>query len=295
MSSPATAPAPAAAAEAPQAATLNVRTDVLDVDVSLQGGDLTRADLLEYPVVKGGTEPVRLLRNQGMDNQFLLQTGLAGAGGGTTPQGYPTPPGNVHQRLHGFRLEDGVDELRVPLKWVSPEGVTVTKTFIFRRGAYRVDVEYAVQNAGTTTWTVAPYAQIQHDMPPPKRSYFNVDSYSFTGPAYWNGTKYQKVKVTEEKAAEFNREYPDGWKDGWIALPAAPLRRGHRAGGGRAAPLHAVRARHRVPRHRCRPVVAVAPGGRRHHQADAVHRPEAAAPAHRHPPGAGARRGTSAG
>jgi YidC/Oxa1 family membrane protein insertase len=217
VNAPAPAAAPAAAVEAPPAATLNVRTDVLDVDVSLRGGDLTRADLLQYPVVKGGAEPVRLLRNQGTDNQFLLQTGLAGAGANAAQQSYPTHLAEFTSDFTGFRLEDGVDELRVPLKWASPEGVTVTKTYIFRRGSYRVDVEYSVQNTGTAAWTVAPYAQIQHDVPPPKRSYFNVDSYSFTGPAYWNGTKYQKVKVTEEKAAEFNKEYPTGWKDGWIA------------------------------------------------------------------------------
>src|SRR6187551_1929347 len=54
VNAPATAAAPAAVADAPAAATLNVRTDVLDIDVSLRGGELTRADLLQYPVVKGG-------------------------------------------------------------------------------------------------------------------------------------------------------------------------------------------------------------------------------------------------
>src|ERR1700733_12409817 len=55
--------APAAAASAPgiiEPATANaphvhVRTDVLDMDISLQGGSITRADLLRYPRVKGST------------------------------------------------------------------------------------------------------------------------------------------------------------------------------------------------------------------------------------------------
>jgi YidC/Oxa1 family membrane protein insertase len=58
---------------------------------------------------------------------------------------------------------------------------------------------------------VAPYAQIQRDMPPPKRSYFNVDSYSFTGPAYWDGGKYEKLKIKNDDDARFNREFTDGW------------------------------------------------------------------------------------
>jgi YidC/Oxa1 family membrane protein insertase len=204
----------AAQSDSEPAAVINVRTDVLDVDVSLQGGQLVRADLLEYRVKKGGDEVVRLLRQGGADNQYLLQTGLNGA---DQTLSYPTHLATFTSAFTGFRLEQGLDELRVPLKWSSPEGIEVVKTLIFRRGSYRVDVQYDVKNGSMAAWSVGPYAQILHDMPPLKRSYFNVDSYSFTGPAYWDGHKYQKVKPTADKAADFNAEYPNGWTDGWIA------------------------------------------------------------------------------
>ncbi|MEJ0100013.1 MAG: membrane protein insertase YidC [Pseudomonadota bacterium] len=212
--------APTTPTDLPAASTLTVRTDVLDVDINLRGGELTRADLLQYRVVKGGTEPVRLLRKQGAGNQFLLQTGLAGATSNPVADEYPTHLALFSSDYTGFRLEDGVDEVRVPLKWTSPSGVMVTKTLVFHRGSYRIDVEYAVTNDSAAPWSVAAYAQIQHDMPVPVRSftnYFNFDSYSFTGPAYWDGTKYQKVKIDANKIADFNRAYPDGWKNGWIA------------------------------------------------------------------------------
>jgi YidC/Oxa1 family membrane protein insertase len=206
-----TAAAPAAGATAAAPATfITVRTDVLDVDINLRGGELTRADLLQYPVVKGRPEVVRLMRQQGPGNQYLLQTGLAGAGGGE-PEEFPTHLATFASDYTAFRLEDGIDELRVPLKWTSPAGVSVMKTLIFRRGAYRVDVEYAVENKSTAPWSVAPYAQLLHDMPVPKRSYFNVDSYSFTGPAYWDGTKYKKLKISSKEDAGFNSEFKDGW------------------------------------------------------------------------------------
>jgi YidC/Oxa1 family membrane protein insertase len=82
----ATAAAPGAAAER----TLTVRTDVLDVDLSMRGAAITRADLLLYPVEKGGTVPIRLMRNNGAGDQYLLQTGLAGAGPGVQPLDFPT-------------------------------------------------------------------------------------------------------------------------------------------------------------------------------------------------------------
>src|SRR5690606_34428749 len=82
------APPAAPAAAAPADRILNVRTDVLDVDISLRGAELVRADLLQYPVEKGHAEVVRLLRNNGAGDQYVVQTGLTGAGG----QGasYPT-------------------------------------------------------------------------------------------------------------------------------------------------------------------------------------------------------------
>jgi YidC/Oxa1 family membrane protein insertase len=222
VQAPATAaPAATTAASTPAAApVLNVRTDVLDVDVSLRGGELVRADLLQYRIVKGGTEPVHLLRNLGPGNQYFLQSGLAGAAPNPAPDAYPTHLAMFTSDFTGFRLEEGIDELRVPLKWSSPDGVMVTKTLVFRRGSYRIDIEYAVTNGSGAAWSVAPYAQIQHDMPPLERSfsnYFNFDSYSFTGPAYWNGRKYDKVKIDAGDVAEFNRDHAAGWMNGWIA------------------------------------------------------------------------------
>jgi YidC/Oxa1 family membrane protein insertase len=208
------APAAAAATPAPTAApavtVLNVRTDVLDVDVSLRGGELVRADLLKYPEVKGQTTPVRLLQSGGAGKQYLVQTGLAGNAAGATPEGYPTHLAQFTSDFAGFELQSGQDVLRVPLEWTSPDGVMVTKTLVFRRGSYRIDLEYGIQNGSAASWSVQPYVQILRDMPPVERSYFNVDSYSFTGPALWDG-KYQKLDVSEAEDASLNREITNGW------------------------------------------------------------------------------------
>jgi YidC/Oxa1 family membrane protein insertase len=211
---PSAATAPAAApiaAAVPAATVLTVRTDVLDVDVSLRGGELLRADLLNYPVVKGQPTPVRLLRNNGQGDQYVVQTGLAGSVAGATPEAYPTHLAVFECDFNGFELQSGEDELRVPLKWTSPEGVKVTKTLVFRRGSYRIDVEYKIDNASTAAWSVQPYAQILHDMPPVARSYFNVDSYSFTGLALYDGKKYQKLNIAKPEDAGLNREITNGW------------------------------------------------------------------------------------
>ncbi|MEO6185453.1 MAG: membrane protein insertase YidC, partial [Steroidobacteraceae bacterium] len=206
------APVPTEAAAAPATNTiLNVRTDVLDVDINLHGGELQRADLLNYPVVKGQPTPVRLLRNHGAGDQYLLQTGLAGAGSNASADNFPTHLANFTSDFTGFVMDSTLEELRVPLEWTSPEGVQVTKTLTFHRGSYRIDVDYDVKNGSAAAWSAAAYAQILHDRPAVKRSYFNVDSYSFTGPAFWDGTKYKKLKITNKEDASLNRDVSGGW------------------------------------------------------------------------------------
>jgi len=161
-------------------------------------------------VKKGEDARVRLLRNNGAGDQYLLQTGLAGTGA-ASQDAYPTHLALFTSDFTGFVLQDGADVLRVPLEWSSPEGVTVVKTLVFQRNSYRIDVEYQVHNGSAADWSVAPYAQILHDLPGVKRSYFNVDSYSFTGPAIYDGKKYEKLKVTKKEDATFNQEITDGW------------------------------------------------------------------------------------
>ncbi len=208
VSVPAAAAAPATGEE-PQgepAALVHVRTDVLDVGISTRGGTLVQADLLQYPKVKGEPTPVRLENDDGTLSLYELQSGLAGPGTGP----YPTHLASFASAQDRYAL-DGGTELRVPLSWQAGNGVSVTKTFVFRRGSYRIDLEYQVHNGGSAAYQVRPYAQILRNDPPTKRSYFNTDSYAFHGPAIWDGTKYRKLDVSDEKDSHLALEVTGGW------------------------------------------------------------------------------------
>lgn len=201
--------APAAAAAVPATGVVTVRTDVLDLDIGLAGGELRRADLLRYPLVKGESKPVRLFNRDGKEGFYVLQSGLAGPAGASA---HPTHLANFSADTERYELANGADELRVPLKWSDPAtGVTVTKTFIFRRGQYRIDLEYTVENAGGAPWLAAPYMQILRDDFVLERSMFNVETYAFKGPAYFDGTKYQKLKIADAAKEPLTREIQGGW------------------------------------------------------------------------------------
>ncbi len=198
------AASPAAAAAAGSAPLVHVRTDVLDVDLSTRGGTLTRVDLPAYPLIKGEPAPVRL-ENQDAPTLYELQSGLTGPAGGA----YPTHLATYTSERTDYRL-GSADELRVPLTW-SDNGVTVTKTFVFRRGQYAIGLDYQVHNGGTATYDTRPYTQILRNDPRTKSSYLHVESYAFHGPALYDGTKYRKLDPASSDDSHLSLSVKDGW------------------------------------------------------------------------------------
>jgi YidC/Oxa1 family membrane protein insertase len=193
-------------AVAPIAALVHVVTDVLDVDLSLAGGELTRADLLAYAQVKGGQERVRLLNRDSAQSLFVVQSGLLGAAG--TPM--PSHLALFDTAARELKLGAGQEELRVPLTWSDGAGVTVSKTYVFHRGRYAIDLDYQVRNASAAPWQFAPYAQLLRNNDPVATSYFHPESYAYKGPAYDDAKKYQKLKLGKDPTT-LDAQVTGGW------------------------------------------------------------------------------------
>ncbi len=85
----------------------------------------------------------------------------------------------------------------VTLSWEAAGQVSVDKIYRFRRGRYDVGLEYRIRNLGAAPYSVASYLQVQRLHKPPERSYFNVDSYSYTGPMVYDGDKYEKLDLED--------------------------------------------------------------------------------------------------
>jgi YidC/Oxa1 family membrane protein insertase len=209
-SAPAAAPqvadqTPQAAPAAADAVLVHVHTDVLDADISTQGGTLARVDLSQYPKIKGEAAPVELENRAEPQSLYELQSGLTGPAGAT----YPTHLAIFKATQPSYSL-DGSQELSVPLTW-SENGVSVTKTFVFRKGQYRIDIGYTVHNEGSAPWTAQPYAQILRNDPRTKRSYLNVESNAFHGPALWDGAKYRRLDIADAPDSHLSLDARDGW------------------------------------------------------------------------------------
>lgn len=215
----ANAAVPAADGQTPASAgVVRVRSDVLDLRIDLRGGTLVGAELLAYPVDKDKPErKVRLL--DGNPGQFsVAQSGLV-ATSGVAPSHeaiFRTADGRTD-----YVLADGQDEVEVPLVWTdAATGVTVTKTYVLRRGAYALAQREEVRNDGASAWRGYAYSQLQR-VPPAKPAgngfgFTNPEAYSFVGAAWYS----PEDKFEKRKFANFAEDGPLN-KDvtgGWIAM-----------------------------------------------------------------------------
>jgi len=214
---------PSQAPVAQAASTIRVVTDVLSMDISTRGGQLIRADLLQYPKVKDQPDvPVRLFKPDS-PGAFVARTGLRAANEALEP---------THQALFEttateFTLAEGQDELVVPLTWTDGQGITVTKTYTFRRGSYQIDLAYDVQNQSDSDWKGASYVQIKRDYEHFERSYFKVETYAYRGPAIYDGEGYRRLDIEDEDERAYRNTITGGWiaalQHHFVAAAVPPL------------------------------------------------------------------------
>ena len=197
-------------AETPAAAAapaIRVTTDVFDIEISLEGGTLQGATLLNYPVAKSRPDDLVTLLDTDPNRVGLLQTGLRTAGEGPEP--------NHRASFTSDRMSydlGSADEIVVPLTWTDGAGITVEKRYTFRRGSYSIAVEQTVTNSGAEPWRGAEYAQLQRRSYPQERSMFDVDSYSFDGPIIYDGKKSEKLKRDDLiDDGPYTLSTDDGW------------------------------------------------------------------------------------
>jgi YidC/Oxa1 family membrane protein insertase len=207
-------PAPAAPAATPDLESGNdirVVTDVIDLRIGLQGGDLKRAELLRYPKDKHHPDVLVRLFNDDPAHPFVFRSGLTSG----TPGAQPDHLATFSSPAKEYRLADGADEIKVPLTWTDGQGLTVTKTYTFKRGRYAIGLEYAIDNQSGQEWRAAPYLHFLRQQPVVKRSMFDVESYAFMGPAIYapDGEKYRKLKIDDDE----DRVFSESIKNGWLA------------------------------------------------------------------------------
>lgn len=186
---------------------IQVKTDVVRMEVDTEGGDIRLLELLNYPQAKDAPDsPVQLFTDK--DLVFVAQNGFIG-----DEASAPNHHSQWQAQASTFNLAEGQNELRVPLTWISPQGVTVTKTYILNRGSYDVHLEHQVANNSATPWTGRQYVQLQRKDPGDKNKDQMVRTYT-GGVLYTPEDKYKKITFKDMAGENLDTKS----KDGWIAM-----------------------------------------------------------------------------
>ena len=181
-------------------AVIHVKTDVLELDIANKGGTIVHTTLPAYPENKNGDKPLALL-HQDNPGRFLLQSGLTAADGGKAPSHHDT----FSAAATTYTLADGQDSLVVPLSW-QENGITVHKTYTFKRGAYDFTLEQKVENHSDKAWRGNAYQQWVFGQPLPSKGLGQVAT--FTGAVMsYDDDPYEKIKL----GTQFNAKTETGW------------------------------------------------------------------------------------
>ncbi|MFA7280554.1 MAG: membrane protein insertase YidC [Sterolibacterium sp.] len=187
-----------------------IKTDIFNAEISSQGGDLVRLELVKHLATEDKTKKFILLDN-GEKHFYQAQSGLIG-------DNLPSHK-SLYQFVQGAReLKDGQDKLEVRLETTSGNGSKVAKTYVFHRDSYLIEISHEIVNQGTVPLSAHVYFQNVRDSKPPEGSSGGAMGVStFTGPAvFTEQDKYQKVSF--EEIAKGKAKHAQKADNGWIAM-----------------------------------------------------------------------------
>ena len=194
------------AVSTPSTQWIEVQTDVLNLRIDPQGGDIVYASFKKYPQsIETKDIPFVLLEQSNM-RTYVAQSGLVGKNG-IDKKGRAL----FSSQQTKYEMGDGQDELVVKLRFQQAD-VLINKVYKFKRGDYLVQLGYDVNNQGSQAWQANFYAQFKRDQSadPSKMESMGMNSYlgaAVTRPA----ERYFKVDFDDMDDGAFKEKISGGW------------------------------------------------------------------------------------
>lgn len=206
-----------------------VNTDVLQLAIDPNGGDIVELKLSQYPRNAATPDiPLQLFENSS-ERVYVAQSGLVGTNG-PDARASGRPLYSVAQQ--NFTLQDGQDQLNVDLSF-QENGVNYTKRFTFHRGlslecsareisqrqvscindqAYQINLTYLVDNQSDHEWKGNLFAQLKRDGQGDPSSTTATGTATYLGAALWTADEpYKKLSMSNMDDKNFNQAINGGW------------------------------------------------------------------------------------
>ncbi|KAA0010669.1 membrane protein insertase YidC [Billgrantia pellis] len=183
-----------------------VATDVLDVRIDPQGGDIVYAALPQHRMTLNSERPYVLLSDN-ETRSYVARSGLQ-------VDGHAGRLAFTPEQTR-YRLSDDDNRLEVDLA-ADVNGVDVIKRYTFERGSYAVNVDYFLANNTEEPVTARFIGQLARDNSPDPSSGVSMGMSSYLGAAYSSPEdRYQKIDFDEIQKGNFNNRDVQG---GWVAI-----------------------------------------------------------------------------
>ena len=191
--------------EAPRGGSIILENDKLRLAISLTGGDIISADLLEHDAELSSTVPFRLLDSRN-NFTYIAQSGLIGQG----------PDGNINGRpVYRFDsaesvIANGQSEVSTSLTFTDQQGNVFVKTFTLKRDEYVVNVAYKIVNNTNSQLNVQLYGQLKESIEADSSGHMMMPVYR-GGAFSTSDTRYSKYKFDTMEDEALNKTTQGGW------------------------------------------------------------------------------------
>ena len=187
---------------------IHVKTDVLDIAIDPQGGDIAQLRLPLYPRRQDHPDVPFQLFDNGNERTYLAQSGLTGVDG---PDARPSGRPVFSTEKKTYELAPGQDQLVVDLKF-SENGINYIKRFTLKRGLYDVQVSYLIDNESGKPWNGNLFAQLKRDASSDPSSSTATGTATYLGAALWTSSEpYKKVSMKDIDKGQLKETVQGGW------------------------------------------------------------------------------------
>ncbi len=182
---------------------IQVKTDLMQVEIDTRGGDIRQIDLLAYPEDADHPDQPYQLFSPKAGQLFMAQSGLLSNNADNAPNHYAIYQAEQTE----YELSKNDNELKVVLHW-QKNGVQVEKIISFKRDSYVIEIEHNLKSQ--QDWTGSQYRQLVRSEEDNHSSSQFI--YTYTGGVIYNDElKYEKIDFSDMAEKNLNRTMSDGW------------------------------------------------------------------------------------
>ena len=187
---------------------VSVHTDVLEIMIDLQGGDVVGAGFKDFPKTLADTSEPFVLLERNSQRTYVAQSGLVGR------DGIDQPNRALYRADRSEYQQTGLSPLEVVLTFDDKaSALTVRKVFIFEAGSHTITVLHEATNASPNTVQITPFAQIKRDASPaPASNDSGMGMQPFLGAALTQpDQRFAKFDFDDMADEPFKADITGGW------------------------------------------------------------------------------------